>query len=706
MTFAGNHFRSPAGADFDQLADATTARGRGSVGDSALDVEAVAGHWSHALRPRLENTVHAQWVHDLESERPRAPLPQEPAISANGEAPEVEIAPNGFTFGTSASLDRTAYPDEHRLQAADTLQWAVGRNVLSLGADWSRVEDRVDSLRNENGTFLYDSGAMGGRAGGLVDWITDATFNVHAYPNGGCPSITAAVHDFCFRTYTQSFGTAAQQFATHEFAGFAEGTFFARPDLRVALGARYEYTLLPLPQFPNTGLDASLRGLALPAPLTGLTSAFPEDRNNVGPRVGLAWAPHAGRWFTAKGGYGLFFGRLPGTTVRAALANNGLASGIEQVRITPTTETLCPQVANQGFGYPCAFTGGPPSAVAQTSTVMLFSGHFRLPAVQRASLTVERGFGKRLAVEMGYQGAWATQLPSSVDVNIAPATSVIHFALQGGESMPGLAKGRDFTVPLYAARRLANVGPVTAITSQANATYHAGSVTARMAAWHGVEARASVTFSRAIDDNPQSGTDPLVNGSFDPFVIGYDKGLSDLHAPLRFSGSVVARTEWRRGPQWVREGLTGWRAAALATAASGAPYSYQIFGGTRLTGGHTSINDSGGATFLPTVGRNTLRLPARGNLDLRLERGAAVHGVKVSGFAEAFNLLNERNLSRVETRAFLLGTPANGATPLIFQDAAAVASEGVNTPAFGTPTSSSSGVSRERLVALGVRVEF
>ena len=28
-----------------------------------------------------------------------------------------------------------------------------------------------------------------GKAGGLVDWITDYTFNVHAYPNGGCPSI-------------------------------------------------------------------------------------------------------------------------------------------------------------------------------------------------------------------------------------------------------------------------------------------------------------------------------------------------------------------------------------------------------------------------------------------------------------------------------------------------------------------------------------
>ncbi len=413
--------------------------------------EAVAAHWSHRVSRRLENTAAAQFAHDLESERPRTPLTQEPAISPNGEAPEVEIAPEGFTYGTSANLDRTAYPDEQRTEVTDTIRWVLGKHVLSLGAGWSRIADRIDSLRNENGTFLYDSGATNGRAGGLVDWITDATFNVHAYPNGGCPTIVAATHDFCFRTYTQSFGNAAQQFTTHDFAGFAEDTFFAGPSLRLTLGARYEYTLLPLPQVPNTGLDASLRALYLPAPIRGATGAYPEDRNNAAPRLGLAWSPHNGRWFTAHLGYGWFFGRLPGTTLRAALADNGLATGIQQVRIMPTTETLCPQSANQGanqgFGYPCAFTGAPPSAVAQTGNIMLFSDHFRLPAIQRASLMLERSAGPHITLELGYNGAWAAQLPTSVDTNIAPSTTTIHYAIQGGANLPGLTTGRSLRRP-------------------------------------------------------------------------------------------------------------------------------------------------------------------------------------------------------------------------------------------------------------------
>ncbi len=86
------------------------------------------------------------------------------------------------------------------------------------------MHDAIDSLSNVEGTFQlrqrrYDTG----HAGGLVDWITDYTFNVNAYPNGGCPSIVSAVHDFCFRSYTQSFGQQAVTFDTQEWAGFAAG---------------------------------------------------------------------------------------------------------------------------------------------------------------------------------------------------------------------------------------------------------------------------------------------------------------------------------------------------------------------------------------------------------------------------------------------------------------------------------------------------
>jgi hypothetical protein len=159
----------------------------------------------------------------------------------------------------------------------------------------------------------------------------------------------------------------------------------------------------------------------------------------------------------------------------------------------------------------------------------------------------------------------------------------------------------------------------------------------------------------------------------------------------------------------MRRSLSDWQLATIATAGSGAPYSYAIFGGTELSGGRDTINGSGGATYLPTLGRNTLRLPMRSRVDLRAGRGFALHEhVRLNAFAEAFNLLNTQSLSRVETRAFLVGTPATAGapTPLIFQDAATVITEGITTPAFGTPTSSTAGLSRERQLQFGLRLEF
>jgi hypothetical protein len=151
----------------------------------------------------------------------------------------------------------------------------------------------------------------------------------------------------------------------------------------------------------------------------------------------------------------------------------------------------------------------------------------------------------------------------------------------------------------------------------------------------------------------------------------------------------------------------GWVVTPLFTAVSGRPYSYDIFGGTYLSGGRESINGSGGAVYLPTVGRNTVRLPETVNVDLRVGRGVRVNDrVVVRGFVEAFNVGNRVNISGVTQRAFLVGTAVNGVTPLVFQDAAAIAAEGLNSQPFGTYTASGSDASRERQVQVGLRVEF
>ncbi len=705
-----------------QSAEGVVDRAVGSVGASSMEVNAGTVRWVHVLGPRWTNEVRGQLARDVESEAPGPGATQVPAIGPGGLAPQVSIGPHGFSYGTPAALGRVAYPDELRVEAADLSTWRFGRHLVTVGGDWSRVDDVVLGATNLQGSFLYDSGTTGGHAGGLVDWISDYTYNVHAYPNGACPSVNAKVHYFCFRSYSQSFANAEAEFVVHDVAAFAEDSFRVRPTLKLTLGARWEYQLLPFPLSPNTVLDAALASVGAaggPGPY-GTTATFPEDRNNVGPRAALSWSPGAnggrhGAWFSLQAGYGMFFGRVPGATLNVALTETGVEQATTRIRILPTTETACPQVANQGFGYPCAFLFAPAGVapVAQTGSVVLFAKRFRWPAVQRATFAVERELGPRVTVRVVYAAAWATQLPETTDLNIAPSTKTVSYVIQGGDRYPGLHTGQSFQVPLYTARRTPKFGPVTSIESIANATYHSATAEVTFRPWHGWGLQAGYTMSKAIDYGPSLGPTPRQDGQFDPFAIGYDKGRSSLDRPWQAAGTVSYRSSWASGREWARRLLGGWGVAAVGRAGSGAPYSYTIFGGTRLTGGHESVNGSGGATYLPTVGRNTLRLPMRSKVDLRASREIAFgHAMgrdwQLRLHADAFNLLNTVSVSRVETRSFLLGTVGSvgGMTPLTFQDAATVANEGVSTPAFGTPLSSTTGLSRERTVEMGVRFSF
>ena len=222
----------------------------------------------------------------------------------------------------------------------------------------------------------------------------------------------------------------------------------------------------------------------------------------------------------------------------------------------------------------------------------------------------------------------------------------------------------------------------------------------------GLEFRGSWTWGKAIDYG-QGGATPRTNAQFDPFDVRYDKGLSALNFPHKVLASAVWQPTFTGESHWVRVVANGWMVSPIYTESSGRPYSLDIFGGTRLSGGHESINGAGGAVYLPTVGRNTLRLPDTSRVDLRVSRAMRVtERVRARGSVEIFNLTNRVNYSAIVQRAFLVGTQTNGVTPLIFQNAATVAAEGLNVRPFGTFTSAATGQSPERQVQLGLRVEF
>ena len=687
---------SPAG-----LIDApVVARGRASLGNAAGSLDMVLLRIVSSIGAHSNNAARIAYVGDRQFETPQNPLPQEPAISPGGLAPEVNIGPYGLLFGTPASLSQIAYPDERRIEFADTLTLTRGRHLIQAGGSVSLLHEMVATLANAAGTFHYDSGFTGGKAGGLVDFVTDYTYSVNAARSGGCPSIYATTHLFCFRSFSQSFGETAVAFSTAEWAGFAEDTWRLRTGLTIHVGARYEYTLLPIPATPNPTLDALFGS-------RGATGVFPEDRNNLGPRGSVSWEPFGPGRGVFRVGYGVFFGQVPGATIRAALSDTGQASSTTRVRIRPSAVVTCPQALGSGFGYPCAFPSEPAGVVAATTSAMVFDRHFRLPTVQQGSVSLERNVGWNIKVIASFVLNLDRQLPSSVDINIAPSTRTGSFQLQGGTGAPGVQDGETFRLPMYTARISPSFGAVTDIVSHVNATYSGLRLQVETRPSESVTARAEYAWSRAIDFGQAQSSTPRTNGQLDPFSNGYDKGLSSLNYPHSFRVVANWTPKQERGPALLRQLTSGWELTPIMVARSGRPYSLDLSGGTSLPGGHLSLNGSGGALYLPTVGRNTLRLPATFNVDLRAARSFhAGTRARLLATIEAFNLLNHQNVTSVTQRAYLVGRPVAGLTPLVFQSAAQIAVEGLNARAFGTPTATGTSLARERQLQLGLRVQF
>ena len=689
-------WNSPAG-----LVDApTVARGRASLGNAAGSVDQVLVRATFQGRSGPVMEVRAALTRDLQYETPQAPLAQEAAIGPGGTSPEINIGPAGLLFGTPATLSQIAYPDERRWELGDGVTLVRGRHVAEFGATVALVQERVATLANSAGTFRYDSGTTNGHDGGLVDFITDYALSAQSARSGGCPTSRAGVHDYCFRSYSQSFGEQQVAFDTQDWAGFVEDTWRPGGRLMLHAGLRYEYQFLPLPQQPNAALDALFGA-------RGATSVFPEDRNNFGPRISATFEPFGKKGLLVKVGYGAFFGRLPGATIQAALTDTAQASSTTKIRITPTTVTACPQTANEGFGYLCSFTSKPVGVAAATTSAVVFDRRFRLPVVQQGSLYLQQEVRRGTTIELGFVINADRQLPGSTDINIAPSSEVGTYQLQGGTSAVGVRDGERFVVPRYTARANPSFGPVTDILSNGNAYYEAMIAKVQTRPMHGVLLNGTYTWSKATDYGQSSSATPRTNGQFDPFADGYDRGLSSLNYPqaLHVLGAWTPGGE--RAGRGIKRVENGWTLTGISTARSGRPYSYDVSGGTYLPGGHESLNGSGGALYLPTVGRNTLRLPATVKTDLRLSRAFWVwQGTRGTASVEALNVFNHQSISSVNERAFLVGTAVDGVTPLVFQSARAIDTEGLNTTAFGTPTGSGSGLNRERQLQFSMKISF
>ncbi len=635
FTVQWNHLRwnSPNGV----LSGATETYGVNSFGNSSVSDDTVIGRWAHFLSPNVLNELVFQYARDFESETGAAPSSFEAALARNiyGRAPAVRIESYGFEFGTPPVLDRAAYPDERRYEAQEGLTYVRGRQTFKVGYSLDFVNDYSDSLYNANGTYVYAN---------LIDFATD-----YLSPNR-CDNATTGTGTLpCYSYYEQGFGPTTFQFQSAEYAGFISDSWKARPGLTLSMGLRYEYE-----QLPNT--NASLVNPGIPQ-----TGRLPHDKNNFGPRIGLAWDWTGAGHTVLRAGYGVYYGRIINSTALTALTGTGSLRAQRAYYFKPLSIGAPP--------FPYVFSSTPYLSVAPSA--VYFDPRFQNPQVEQAEVSLAQKLGRSSTLTFSGMYSAGRELPSYIDSNIdlSSAQTITYRVVDPLHQGP---LKTAYTSRFYTARLNPSYGQTTRIFSETNSKYAAGVVRFNHNVTRSLDMLASFTYAHAADWNPNATAFADANDVLDPANPALEYGNSDADIRRRLTGGLVLRAPWHVKGVLGRL-ANGYQGAATGELRDGLPYSMATSGSVPalryedvlhrvniLSGLGASINGSGGARRLPEAGRNTFRYPSVANANMRLSKRTALsHGVTLELLGESFNLLNHQNITGIDTTGY---TIANSST--------------------------------------------
>jgi hypothetical protein len=672
-TFEVNRMRwaSPAGIQ----TQASNTLGIASFGnDYVRDTWGVAKLYTF-LTSALSNEARFQYGRDFEFEFAQPPTSFELSHFVNppgytnplGLSPDIGIAPGtGFNVGVPTFLQRPAFPDERRTQFADTISWIHGKHSLKFGVDYTHTNDLSQNLRFQYGSYSYTS---------LVSFFSDF------YKPNSC----GAAHNVgCYSSFSQAFGPLGFAFNTNDYAFFVEDSWRVLPRFTLTLGLRYEYEMLP-PAFSN------LINPAIPQ-----TSNLPADKNNLGPRVGIAWDVFGDGKTSMRAGYGLYYGRIINSAVYNALITTGNLNGQLLFNNILPTDPPAPV-------FPRILATAPPPKAGLAA--VYFDQHFQAPEVHETDLTFEQQIGWGTVLSLSYLASFGRNLPDFVDTNIAPSTTTIKYNVASG----GPISAPTYTTVLFKGLRPnPNFGALTNIFSGVRSNYNAVTVQLNRRMSHNVQFGANYTWSHALDNGQNESTFTDTNDLLNPFDIKAENGNSNFNVPNRFVLNAILTSPWGASG-WKKYVVGGWELAPIYQVQNGLPYSL-VTSGTApgaITGGG-GINGSNGRKGIDIVGRNTFTQPRTQVVDLRISKKIPItERFKLELLGEGFNLFNHVNVTGINNTGYSVktsGTIAN-ANGTITCSAASPCLSYITS--FGTPFAVNSNFAYStRQVQIGARLFF
>jgi hypothetical protein len=558
-------------------------------------------------------------------------LPTDPRVS--GGLP-TQITTVHSDLGRQATNPQWQYPTVYNPKVNYT--WIAGRQSLKTGYEFQHIQTEVQDVNplygrdTYNGQFTRPAGVAANTIYNLSDFMFGLRSN-YALSNILVANLRQNMHFL-----------------------YLQDDFRANDQLTLNLGVRYEYAT-PWIERDNilSNFDPATRTMVLArdGSLEDRATIKP-DRNNFGPRLGLAYTLNSKT--VARGGYGISYVHFH----RAGGANVLPINGPQVINaVVVQSDPLSPTFRRTEQGYDPGLTD-PSRFNPLAANITYMPNDYHSSQVQSWFASVQREIGPRMIVDVAYVGNRADDMLLFANFN---------------QAAPNNAAG---TIPLQARRPIPDFADITYSFNGGKSRYHALQAKVDWRVRSGFSLLSSLTLSQTKDNGAGSLENP--NGNFpapqDINNLEADFGLSAYHQPYNSTTSLIWTTPFQN--VWARD----WQIAAINSVYSGEPVTFvytplpafqvsgiaqdfrgannyrpNVIGDPYAPEGERTVQNwfNRNNVVVPTdpsqpfgnAARNSVRGPAFWQIDLALSRRIPMPwpSGSVEFRAEFFNLLNRTN---------------------------------------------------------------
>ena len=511
-------------------------------------------------------------------------------------------------------------------QLADNLTIRAANHGITIGADVRRSELNSELPVNARPLITFNGGPRLVGPNQFQGFVAPVDLAAASAPSGFFQAVTAG-------------GTSSIALRYYQHNYFGQDEWRVRPDLTLSLGFRYEYNTPPREvnrRIEDTFNDPSLDLVpGLRTFLAGRTEIFDADRNNFGPRIGLAYSPELfgpGRLSVLRLGYGIFYDQAIGAVVSQSrnvfptFLTLNLAGGIPVqsgvgftitdpslpffpcqdaqgvTRFLPVTQRGTLNTLNPLMTLNClvsintSFPGGFGFTLPERDLEMPMAHHY--------SATFEQQLKDNLVVSLAYVGTLGRHLLRLTTPNLGPNAFLIPRVINVVGNQPnviGLAlrpgQHLEPTGAVVGGRPVANAGAVSIYESSANSRYDSFQAQLRGRLRKEFQFQISYTLSRAVDDVSDvfdlAGSPALPQNSLN---FAGERSRASFDAPHRLTYNLIYDfPNFNNRRPAARLILGGFQLASTGRFQSGQPFTVNSIFDVNLDGNLTDrLNTTSG----------------------------------------------------------------------------------------------------------------